>query len=283
MKLPQTFFLWSVVALLSGCVGEECVRTIHTINFTYPEFEASISKVHVGLFDENGNAVDNFEMGQSDLANQSANLAISSGKYTIVCWGNADTNTRIGGTSFQDMEVSHPNLGTVYPIPGNDPLYYGSKTFTVQDGQSLNETIPFEPAFIGMNINVRGLTVQTYSTRSSYPLIYIANVRAALGYAMKRIDKFATYYPDVTVTANGDEATASLNLLRFRADDEMEVFICDPNTGNTISSINLPDYIRTNGIEIVDGEEVTIPMYVNITKTNVSITTNAWEEVPISQ
>lgn len=295
MKPLKILALLLFVTLLQGCIYEndddcppkECTVTL---KFEYPDFPAHITRVNLGLFDEEGLFVELMQVSKSDLDRfQGVVLSLQPGKYTSVCWANAFDNTLIKGFSkgmnITEGQVVNPNYETTQPITSNDSLFYGKKEFSVLNQQTQTYTVDFTPAYIRFIITIKGLSSTAQQNADNYPYIRINNLKPAYNFNMDAIGPNVSYYPLISVNTAEKIAFSVTNVIRFATDNPITIDVLKNKTSlDVLTSLDLRQFMIDNDIKIVAGKKVTIPLLFTFFNNDldVSVSIDRWGEIPIN-
>jgi hypothetical protein len=286
----HTLFAILAAMLLTACIGEdECSSAANTVlEIKYPDFSSRISGVRVGIFDASGN----FVTEKTVSGEQSVPLYLDAGYYTAVCWGNALDNTRIdgfsNGQSIDRVRVYHPaytgslSYATPDVIDSNDSLYYGIISFIKVHNIDLHETVTFKPAHVRLIITLAGLSnTQAGTLPQDYPLIRVNNLKAVYDQNMNTLGDNTTYIPQVEINPSEQIAIARCDVLRFADDNPIVIEVIKSAGDNTVLySVSLKEFMASNNINIIDGQEAVIPLRITFSGSNVSVTLEGWESIP---
>lgn len=289
-------FILSLPLLLSGCIDDDlsnCPSDNNLIlSFAYLNFPQYIKHVTVGVYDSNGQLVSYRQIEKPDLdILQGMQLDLSTGDYTVVCWGNALNNTQINGLTtgapISRQEIAHPGYFNSNPITTNDALYYGVHTFTVHPNTTTNETVLFTPAHIRLVVQLKGLTsTKQGAPQADYPYIKVNNLEPAYDYTMASHGGPSTYYPAITVDPSKTQTESIFDVLRFKETTPITIEVLENNTThNILHTLNLQAFIADNNIKIEEGKEVIIPIEITFDENmNVTMVTTIenWGEIPVS-
>lgn len=291
MKLFKTILISLVSVGLAGCIGDDysnCLQN-YTLCFDYPDFPDHIHKMNVGIFDSDGVFVAAREVDNPSLSGfRGVHFRLTGGNYVAVCWGNAFDHTRIDGFTHEAhldaVRVFHPGLHTSQPVPSNDSLYYGKLNFTIPEKYAVREdTVALVPAHITLQIEVKGLSnTATGTPVAEYPFLRVNNLLAVYDSGMQTLGDPVSYYPPVRVDTSDKRATACCDVLRFGNDTPATIDVVENALTNEILyTVDLRDFMLANGIVIVSGQEVTIPILITFFDGNVTVTLQGWGGTPI--
>lgn len=293
MEPLKILALFLVPVCLCGCIREDdrgCRREADMLlKFEYPSFPQTITRVNVGVFDENGLFVTSSQVDQEQLAEFQGVIlrSLEPGNYQVVCWGNAFASTRIEGFSsgmtLNDGQVSNPNYGTDIPITTNDPLYYGKTQLQIKANENITKEVYFTPAYIRFIVSVTGLANLEQLAPANYPVVDIRNLRPAYNFNMDPIGAYVSYYPTVSVNAAAQTVTAKCNVLRFDDRSPIVVDISERPSGKILATLDLQQYLVDNSIEIRPGAEVTLLLLFAFSGQNVdvSVVMDKWGNIPL--
>ena len=280
--------------LLQGCIYEnndDCPpkECLVTLKFEYPDFPDHITRVNLGLFDEDGLFVKSIQVSKSELDKfQGVILSLQPGKYTSICWANAFDHTLIKGFSagmnITEGQVANPNYETAQPITSNDSLFYGKKEFGVLNQQNQTYTVDFTPAYIRFVITIKGLSSLDQQNPDNYPYIRINNLKPSYNFNMDIMGSYVSYFPLITVNTAQKIAFSVSNVLRFATDNPITIDILKNKTSpEVLTTLDLRQFMIENNIEIVAGKEVTIPLLFTFFNNDldVSVSIDQWGEIPI--
>lgn len=293
MKSLKIVALLLFVIHFNGCISEDC-HTCPTeqnvaLKFEYPNFPDHITRVNVGIFDQDGVFITSMQVNKSELDQfQGVILPLQPGKYTAVCWGNAFDQTQIkgfsAGSNINEGQVSSPNYGIGLPIATNDSLYYGKLQFEVLNSENQTYTVNFTPAYIRFIITIKGLSSIGQQDPENYPYIRINNLNPAYNFDMDTIGSYVSYYPKLSVNTTEKIASAKSDVLRFNATPPITIDIVRSKTSSDIlTTLNLRKFIEDNDIEIIAGKEITLSLLFTFSNNDVdvNVTINQWGEIPI--
>ncbi|MDU1891387.1 MAG: FimB/Mfa2 family fimbrial subunit [Dysgonomonas sp.] len=292
MKLLKALSIIILLAL-SGCIGDnmdDCPPVNNVIlYFEYPNFPERINRVNVGIFNKNGLHVMDHQVEKTDLdILQGIQLTLNNGEYTAVCWGNAFDDTRITcfnpNSSMHDGELSHPNYGTSVRIPTHDSITFGRLNFFIKSKDKVSHTVNMKPAHIKIHVYVKGLAIlNTNPAPADYPAIRINNLDPAYDFEMINCGTSSSYHPEVEVDNTLKLAIAKCNTLRFEDDNPITVDVLTNSASNNIlHTVNLKKFMEDNNINVVDGEELTIPILITFGNGTVTVTLLSWEGIGVT-
>lgn len=295
MNLLRLLSILLVVLTMSGCIKEDlsdCPPAFNALlSFKYTGdnndegmFAKMIDGVNLYVFDKSGQFVIKQEINKSALIRfQGTQLNLNPGEYTIVCWGNLFEDTKVSNLDvFDSAVVNHPNYNVVGKlIPTNDHLYYGKYHITVPQSGVVSGEILFKGAHINMEIFVQGLGLS--GQKELYPVIEVRNLMPQYGFDMEnRQPMQTTYQPNISYDEKLIASTAYFQVLRFADDNPVVIDIINPVTKEIKASINLKDFMLTEGIAIDDKNEITISMLIEFADLGIKITVPNWEDTDIT-
>ena len=282
----QHFKLLLVVALmliLGGCIHDD-LKDCPTINLTFSYFadegeEVIEDYIHSGklfIYDEQGalvctQAISNDKLGKGKYVS----LALPTGKYTAICWGNAEANTVLTNTDQMNLaRLSAHGYGTSTPISTNDPLYWGQKEITVAsnpDRQKV-ELVQMHSAHIKLDIRLKGLqhataTIHVHSLQPEVDFINDATTAP-----------LTTYIPQVVEKDNIQRAF--LHVLRFGSSNTIQVEVFKNQQAESLK-VDLNEILRENDLFSLlssSREEITLTLLIEFFGLDAEVTIPAWDQ-----
>ena len=280
-------------ACLMGCIGDDysaCVRNC-ALYFDYPDFPEHIGRVNVGIYDADGLLVTSHQVDAHALSVfQGIQLDLTGGSYVAVCWANAFDNTSLHGltpgASFDDGRVHHPNLSVSAPIASHDSLYYGKLSFVIPEDAPKGvqeDTVAFVPAHITLKIHVKGLSNTAPGTPAEdYPLVRTNHLLASYDFDMQPLGDATSYHPLLQVDPTEKLVAAHTHVLRFDNETPATIDVVENAASQKILySLGLRDFMQANGITVVHGEKLTLPIFITFHDGHVEVSLEGWGGTPV--
>lgn len=284
MHKPLYILLFATFSLLfTGCIKDnldDCPASIFLMFNYQADGEDNVidTYIHSGqlfVYDQSTKLVDVLPVSASQLKN-GLSLNLPFGEYTIVCWGNAETQTEI--THEEELQTARLNAPGYYQntqIFTNDALYHGtldlSVAQTTRDHVRITETLDFNAAHINLEVYVR------YKTE---PTIQVHHLMPQYDFKMGNTQPFETdYTPTVSYIEKRKAYAALLNVLRFDNDNPITVEVDLP--GGLLTSpvsIHLKEFMeeQTPALTVEGRQEVTISVLIEFTDLGVTCKIPEW-------
>lgn len=311
MKLFRLFILLLSALLLSACIDEDlsnCPEPEENnlrLDFRYTDeggadiFADNIHSVDLFVYDTNGFFVTQHHVDRGDLyLHAGTELNLSPGSYRIVCWGNVATNTSLynptEGSPFSDAFLDFAIGQTrAAAMVGGDPLYYAPYVEDTSSPQIFRVTVPekgVEKAEIDFRIahSIIELYVKGYGDKNKegqllLPQIELTGIPAGYDFNLETFGPPVTYSGIATSETIDEQQMAVINFITplFDRDTPMEVNIKKQSDGDTLTTVNLDDFIRDNNIVIGETTKLVIPILVEYKEVSVEINLPPWKVVPV--
>lgn len=284
-QLKNKLLLWpAVLLLLSGCISDSldgCTPTPTegdtNLYFEYPDFLTRIERVHVSIFDQQGQSVSHHLVEQAALRQyQGVQTRLDAGEYTVVCWGNANEQSRLEGfdTSchIDSYNLVHPGrLQRAIPTT-SDSLYHHVSTLSVPES-GVKDTLHFVPAHIRLQVNVIGA--------EPAPRVLIHNLLADYTNDCSPCGEPVTYEPLRKVIPEEKRVNTQCDVLRFTTNNDIEVELCYDDTQETLYRLRIAKYLQLHNIQIEEGKETTLIITIRFEDGKVTVELNHWGGTPV--
>lgn len=273
-----------LIVLATGCIKEDMEPCDVNLVFRYlgdgtkDIFPQKIKKVNLYVYNDKGTLAETFGLDQGDLKRfQGAPLILPVGKYRVVCWGNAETNTLLKDVSTLNTAlVGAPQYFTKELIATNDSLYFGSREIEIFQDRPRADTVYFISSHIKMHLELEGLEDVVTADGYSPIEIEIGNLKPTVDFT----DTFSTenvLYRPVVYREDGETAFKSvLNVLRFNDDNSVYINLISKGSDDIIYTLKLKDFMEDNRITVDGINEVTIGIRFRFNGT--SVTVSPWGE-----
>lgn len=283
MKKSRFIYVLSLIVLLSGCIKEDLEDCYTYLYFSYlgdgtqEIFPQKIEEVNLYIYNESGSLVETIILDKNDLNNyQGTSLFLPDGKYRVVCWGNSEADTQINGAStFGSAIVAAPRYFTKQLIYTNDSLYIGSRDIEVFQYQSTLDTVYFSSAHIKMMVEIDGLEDILFEDSSPVEL-QVGNLSPTVDFTKRFSSEKIMYYPLFDVENNTRELVSRFNVLRYNDNNDVFINLVSKETGQTIYSLKLSDFMKANNITVDNINEAFVGIRFRFNGTNITVT--PWDE-----
>ena len=274
--------------LLASCIKEnydDCERCKLTFSYTgdgnHDIFPRQITCVSLYVFDMNDNLVQTKRIEQNDLkAFQGTKLNLSPGTYQVVGVGNDLDLTEIYDTSSKDLSQTvfrHPNVPNGL-VEGNDSLYLGKKSITIPSDYWYEDDVPFRSSHLKVSYTVKNYIQPTaQSTRAASVLeLRVKNLLPQTDFNNRSHGDKMTYDPKIVYQPTTGDYTSYFNIMRHKADCDVEFELVNTVTGKVIHTLLLKDFLAKYPQIDVTKQEVLIPIIVEFKNTDVIVTIPDW-------
>lgn len=275
----KKLLLWPVALFLfAGCISDELEGCINTdLYFEYPDFPARIERVHVSFFDEQGHSVRHHLVEQAALRSfQGVRTLLNPGEYTVVCWGNANENTRLEGfdadchiDNYSLFHSAHEKSAT---ITTSDSLFHHISSLSIPEGGK-RDTLHFAPAHIRLQVVTVGFETNNYIRINNLQTVY--NGRCTPG------GNPVSYYPVCRAGTEEKRLEALCDVLRFTTNNTIEVEILEHETNAQIYLLRMQEYLLQNNIQIEEGKEYHLIITIRYNDGNITVDINQWGGKPV--
>lgn len=273
-----------LVVLTTGCIKEDLDSCNTNLLFRYfgdgtkDIFPEKIEKVDLYVYSENGALVETIGLDQGDLKYyQGTPLNLPAGKYRVVCWGNSENDTQINQTmSLNTALVAAPHYFTKEVITTNDSLYIGSRDIEIFQDASSADTVYFSSSHIKMYLELEGLDEEALADGHSPVEIEMGNLSPTVDFAKTFSTENVSYRPVVKKEGNTPGYKSRFSVLRFNDKNNIYINLVGKDTGKTIYTLNLKDFMQYNKISVDGINEVTIGIRFRFNGT--SVTVQPWDE-----
>lgn len=272
--------------LLSGCEikqdREDCDNAY--VFFSYygdgdkQIFSEKIGKVNMFVYDGKGQIADIRTLDNIGLTDKPVvKLALPTGHYDIVCWGNAIDFTDLKGTdNINSGKAAAKYTGNIdNTIHSADSLYIGRKKIRVIQDKLTRDTVEFAGAHVNIIVKMSGFSDGAQPTDD--PLVR-ARVKAhsSLGFGNNYTGEYAVCDPECkTIVDNEMFYLSRLKVLRFEDNNNVDIELYEAASGIAVTSLGLKDFMRDNDISISGKHEVTIG--IHFVKTGMGVNIKPWE------
>jgi hypothetical protein len=289
------FFL-IVSLLMQGCADDNLSDCGVKIRFQYvknqtrtDKLETDISKLDMFVFDAKGVFIGEY-VSQGTLRNgYTTDLPLVSGKYSIVVWGNPDSDYELpsvvrGQTNINEASLSLKCTGnTVTTLPAS--LFYGSllnMDFQADNRRSHIYTVDMTKNTKSITVTVKGLVgandkydivIQSKSASLKFVDNRIASANILRYVPQSRVDDQGWWISDFVVMRELEDESTESRLTITDIESSRKLF--DENlTKMLMSRITLADF------EVTDHFDIVIE-YDNTMTANIRI--NGWEYTETTQ
>ncbi|NDV59333.1 FimB/Mfa2 family fimbrial subunit [Bacteroides sp. 519] len=285
MKIIKCILFCCISLILSSCLGEDrsdCPTARLTFSYLGDTndpamFANNIHFVTLMVYNKNQQLVMTRELSKHDLMNfQGVTLALASGNYQIICWGNINQhNEQLSGhESLLVGRLHHSSLTTDRQIPTNSHLYYGSYQLEIPEKRFAEGDIRFCGAHINMEIFVRNMSAS--NAPNKWPVIEAHNLMPQYNMEMKSAMPYATtYYPETEYNTDWRVHQILFQTLNFGDDNPVIINLKD-NNGISKCKVDLKQYMADNKISVDDKNEATVPILFEFTDVGVEIKLPEW-------
>lgn len=255
-------------------------------------FEESIDKVDIFLFDQSRRFICHYEADGAELKNhQRATLKVEAGEYRVVCWANAYDGTLYNIEPKGEMKQSyvHRDISGGMTIKNGNPLYYSP--YELGKGQEIevlankeNEfPVRFRAAHIKMNFDVIGY--HTAMDESECPYIELTNLYPKYNFKMEYADDspcMSFLQQTRGATRSTDLSQAKFNTPRFENQNETLIHLRKSPEGEPVKSFRLEEELAKQGIDVSQVVELTIDFEIVFKDgTDVTIRITGWSNEPL--
>jgi hypothetical protein len=307
MKRDLAIFILSLITMLTAtsCIkeGAELCEAELTLKFHLTEtpdekFGEYIGSVEVFLFDDAKNLHTHKRLERAELDRfLGTTFSLDPGTYYAVCWANADEHSQFSemdaGSAFESAFIRIDSDDT------DDPIYYAAvkapASRSGNEGNGGDGDYELQAVDVPYGHTVRDLefvkahrVVQVYIQGYEYTQYY--DGKAPVVKRTGASDKFDfLLHPDLNPVAFEQTSTpVQTNWgLMYRVDfysklvplqDDMEVTLFHPTTGERIAGVNLKQYVQDNGIK----DDSVIPiLFVFSMDAQVTVTLPSWQNNPV--
>lgn len=306
MKLFYSVFILFTALTLSGCINDgisECpVETEDNfiLKFRYvssvpgDNFTDKIQQVNVYIFSQDGKYITTQTVDLAALtAFAGITLHLDPGNYRIICWGNASSKTFINplgiNNTFTDAYLSNiaARDGTV--ATNGDQLYYASDNLVLSSTLKATSTniieriLNFRNAYVKIQLYTKGLIDKNQQGQLLPPTVEMVNIPSRYNFLMQTDNNTIRYLNTSSFQNISGEEIAAVTFYtpRFSDNNSIEIHIKKSSDGNTLTSINLKDFMKENNITVEGIEEAVIPILIEYRQASVEIGIPGWEQNPV--
>ena len=287
MKKAAVICVSLLTLFMAGCIKEDLEDCYTTLYFSYlgdgtqEIFLEKTGKVDVYVYNESGTLVQTIVLNRSELLKkQGVTLQLPDGRYRVVCWGNAYSDTQVtNGTALQSGLVGHPHYFTKNIIATNDSLYFGSRDVDLSADIYGVDTVRFSSAHIKMKLELIGLDDVKLPDGGSPIEVEVGNLSPVVDFSKKFSDENISYYPTGNFEKTSGVFKSQFNVLRFNDDNAVYVRLINKETNNTVYTVNLKDFMKENKMTVDGINEAVIGIRFKF--NNTSIIVRPWEEEDI--
>lgn len=292
MQIMKKVLLYCAALLLTplfGCVkdGEpkDCYQILY---FDYRGdgaddiFQEKIGQVNLYIYNRNNTLVQKNQISKRELeVLQGVRLNLPSGKYDVVCWGNAYANTIISDDSSVSTGMIHTawnNSGTRRDgvFTTNDSLYYGTREIEIVSRPEKSDTVHFKSAHIKMKVALTGLENSALADGSSPVEIRVDNLCPDVDFLFNFPEADASYYPVTVLNRQIDDFEADFNVLRFDDRNDIVIRLFDKASGDALHHVNLSEFMSLNDITVNNINEAFVGIRFLFNGADISV--NPWKE-----
>lgn len=289
LKTISSLLLTTLLLLMGSCIKEN-MEDCPQIHFSFSYMANGESNVIGDYIDEgilyvfnysDGQYINRFPVSKMQLTSKERfSISLPAGKYRVVCWGNAFTNTLLPeGKPFDKCLAGHPAYeNELSVLPTNDHLYYASSELTVQPNNSSLCEVAFVSAHINLEVYMKGL--------SDIPVIEFQHLTPAYDFAMNAVYPYSvSYRPEVNIDTKNKQYFSHFQTLRFATYNPVTMEIRN-SSGVSIYQLALADFmakntlyrkIDTRSITTEGINELTIAIQVEFKGLDVNVSVPEWE------
>lgn len=293
MKTALLYIILLVATLfMPGCIREDendC-PVDSSIYFSYVGdetdeiFSSKIDDVILYVYNEQNMLEREIYLNKQDLDKRQGVVLdmLPAGKYHVVCWGNPHEYTQMNEVlRLEDAILGAPNYFLDEDINTNDSLYFGRKDIVIPNTDT--DTIKFKGAHVKIRVLIDEEDINKphdmkLRNTSTVFKIEVDNLSPTINFDKITSDKLVSYYP-VCLLENEYESCADFNVLPFNDNNNIHIHLKNIESGNTIYTLTLADFMRENNISIDNKNEVKLGIRFRF--KGAAITVSAWDEEDI--
>lgn len=282
--------LFSTLLLLMGSCIKENMEDCPQIHFFFSYMANGESNVIGDYIDDgilyvfnysDGQYINKFPVSKMQLTSKERfSISLPEGRYRVVCWGNASTNTLLPNSkSLDESLVGHPDYkDELSVLSTNDHLYYASSELTVQSGKSSLCEVAFISAHINLEVYVKNLV--------DIPIIEFHHLTPLYDFEMNAVYPYSvSYRPQVNIDIENKQYSARFQTLRFATDNPITMEILN-SSGVSVYQLALADFMAKNELYrrtdtrtiTTEGiNELTIAILVEFKGLDVNVSIPDWE------
>lgn len=306
MKLFYSVFILLSALILSGCIDDDTsdcsVETEDNfiLKFRYvssvsgDNFTEKIQQVNVYIFSQDGKYITTQTVDLAALtAFAGITLHLDPGSYRIICWGNASSKTFVNPlgikNTFTDAYLSNIATRDGTFATNGDQLYYASDNLVLSPTLKATTTniieriLNFKNAYIKIQLYTKGMIDKNQQGQLLPPTIEMINIPSRYNFLMQTDNSTIRYlntssFQDIS----GEEvAVVTFYTPRFSDNNSIEIHIKKSSDGNTLTTINLKDFMKENNITVEGIEEAVVPILIEYKQASVEIGIPEWKQNPV--
>lgn len=300
MKKDILFLLLLIPCILIGCIKDnldDCHRS-YTLLFRYTGdgttdiFRQKVTKVDLYVYNaETKQLVETYTVDRAALEQlQGITLNnLAPGNYEAICWGNAGEHSEVDDSEHEAHgSIASPEYYDGTAIDTNDELYHAAKSFTISRAwEDVKETCDFTCAHINLKVRMEGFE------NAVFPLTKAAGDACPVGLRMtslagcchfngKPSETLVAYTPEAVRAAGSETAyEAVFCTLRFEDENDIELQLTDPATGQPFHTLSVEQYLADNNLSVEDRQEVELSILIRFEGGGVGVTVKPFEEEEI--
>lgn len=285
--------------LSAGCIRDGASECIGTCKLRFILLDGdnnniaveTVAAVDVFVYDDEGHFFKFRRVERGKFGpDMTLDLSLPYGEYQVVCWANADDNSRFCDYT-QKPYMCDSYLETVSYSTGS-PVYYAPSPSSVKSVDGLYTMISargvnsvkdmhFVCAYRTINVYIKDVEnmpgydgVNPFVLKSFLP--YKCDFFMNVDPGCRDFEQQAT---EVEVPGKGTMLVSTSYSFYRKLSSEMHVDVRNSSGESTITPVNIRDYVQEKGIE--DDREINILVTYNV-DASVSITVPSWDNVTIS-
>lgn len=304
MKYCSASITLLLFLFLTGCIKDDykdCLVTEQNnleLKFVYINnqdkdiFADHINRVHLFIYDADYKLFKKQIVEKNNLEkDRSIALYLPSGKYYILCWGNALNKTSFINTELsKDLKDAYAENNSV-DVDGfatnGDPLYYAPKSNSelmeviVPEVGKARKEVPFKSAHANIQVYVKGFEDYNPEGKSLKPVIELSNIPDKYDFQLGTSNTFIAYKDVAEYGLESDKNTAFLQFHTplFEEDTLLELKLKKSSTTETLITIRLSEFISKNQIDFFGVDQILIPIIIEFKGTDISIELLSWENI----
>lgn len=279
-----TFCYGCTTAEIGGCKNAT-VTLEYTGDGTLDAFREYIANVAYYVYDANGKQVAAGRLESTDLSSfRGFKLRLEKGSYDIVCWGNLEHYCE---ASFDEQKESARILNrkqvTDADPQTNDPLYYGKSTLEVTNAEeSSSVTVQFHSAHITLWMYTKGIIDADASGKPYSPVFHVGGFDSEYNFDGDCCGTPMSFCPESVYKDEQQVCMARCEVPRFSKNTSSILKVFQGSDHKLLEVVKLKQFIADNKIEIIDEEEVNIPILFDFIGLEVVVRMPSWDEIGVT-